>query len=229
MGIEDRATARFAALRRQALDELSAGRLLPGPHPPPDGWCVSTVVRLVNDGPGVVAAVRHLQQRLDDTGSWAHYAPESLHVSLLGCTRREVACQAGQLDRLAAIRASVADVVAAEAPVTVALGRLGLLGAQAFVEVVPVDERWAALRRRLGDALTRLGESPMTHPDAEPIHLNISRLAGAYDTRALTALLADDRSTTRPIHLATIELVVTDFALTPANTTFVATFRSAAG
>lgn len=228
MGIQDRATARFAALRRQALDDLSAGRPPAGPHPPPDGWCVSTVVRLVNDAPGVVAAVGHLQRRLDQTGSWAHYAPESLHVSLLGCTQREVACQVDQQDRLAAIRAAVAGVVVEAVPVTVTVGPLGLLGPQAFVEVVPADERWADLRRRVADALAGVGESPMTHPDPEPIHLNVSRLAGTYDTAALRTLLTDDTTAVAAsVHLATIELVVTDFALTPATTTYVATFRSA--
>lgn len=228
MGIEDRATARFAVLRRQALDDLSVGRPLPGPHPPPDGWCVSTVVRLVNDAPDVVAAVGHLQRRLDDTGSWAHYAPESLHVSLLGCTQREAACQTDQLDRLVSIRAAVADAVAEAAPAAVTVGRLGLLGPQAFVDVVPVDDRWAQLRRRLANALSSVGELPMTHPDPEPIHLNVSRLAGTYDAAALQALLTDDTATAdASVHLATIELVVTDFALTPGNTTVVATFRSA--
>lgn len=228
MGVQDRATARFAALRRRALDDLSAGRLTPVPHPPPVGWCVSTVVRLVNDAPGVVAAVRHLQRRLDGTGSWAHYGPESLHVSLLGCTQREVARQEDQLDRLAAIRAAVAGAVAEAAPVAVSVERLGLVGPQAFVEVVPVDEQWAVLRGRVADALADVGESPMTHPDPEPIHLNVSRLAGAYDAAALRTLLTDrTASVDASVHLATIELVVTDFALTPGNTTVVARFRSA--
>jgi hypothetical protein len=225
MSIGERATARFADLRRRALDDLASGRPAPGRHLPPDGWCVSTVARIVDVAPSTVPRLATLQRRLDAVGEWQHYGATSLHLSLLGCTQREPDAQLGQVERLAAIEHAVdtvlsETVLADTGPVTVMLGRLGLIGAQAFVEVVPADERWATLRRRVGAALVAIGEAPMTHPDPEPIHLNVARLHGDYDAIGLGALLRDATACIDvAVDLACIELVVTDFALTPGCTT----------
>ncbi len=191
---------------------------------------MSTVVRLVNDAPSSLGALRAVQDRLDRSGEWEHYPVPSMHVSLLGCTLREHDRQADQVDRLARIAGVVRARLSEVRAVSVTLGRLNLMGPQAFVDVVPTDGRWADARLDLADGLREIGETPMSHPDAEPIHLNISRLAGRYEATELVDALTDESvSVAATIELATVELVVTDFGLTPALTTFVETFSLVSG
>lgn len=223
-----RARERFAGLRAAALGRLGSGAGVPeaGTAPPP-GWCISSVARLVtNAPPATVDAVTGLQRRLDRVGRWRHYPAQALHVSLLGCTRREPQPQTGQADRLDRVVDCVRQTLDGLDPAPVRLAGLNLVGAQAFVEVVPDGDAWARARQRLADALRAAGEQPMAHPDPEPMHLNVSRLLGLTDgsaTTGLAALLADPSvGVHADVVLSVVEVVVTDFVLTPATTVTVA-------
>jgi hypothetical protein len=89
-------------------------------------------------------------------------------------------------------------------------------GPQLFVEVLPDDLEWSRLRRELASALVRIGEDPLAYPDPEPMHLNVARLRTAPDPdRLRQALLGCDLS--QAVLLHRLELVLTDFVLTPAT------------
>lgn len=226
-GVQERALRRFDALRANALRLLDEGAGVPGAgDAPASGWCLSSVARLVTLAPdggaaSALDAVADLQRQLDAVGAWRHYPPDALHVSLLGCTQREP-----ERPDDPARWARVVDCVRAAwtTPVTVRLGRLNLVGAQAFVEVVPLSREWADARVRLATALSAAGEDPMSHPDPEPLHLNVSRLQRLDDAARLRALLDDPRAGVEAtVEVHTVEVVLTDFVLSPDATTVVAT------
>lgn len=192
-----RADTRFAGLRAAALfrDGGSA------PADPPAGRCISTIARLVHNAPSVIPIVQRIQLRLPDT---VRYPRESLHLSLLGCTPREDDPDRDPA-RVAAIRAAFRALPVH--PTRVHLGALNAVGDQLFVEVRTRDRAWSDMRARLAELLLRLGEEPIVHPDLEPMHLNISRgdgpLVGATVDRWIT--------------LSVVELVTTDFTVTPGT------------
>ena len=156
------------------------------------------------------------QAALPAAGPASPYPAESLHASLLGATQREPSPDFAPA-RLRAIVAAVRATVAGVPPAAVHLGRLNLLGAQWFVEATPADDTWAALRRGLVAPFEALGEAPIAYPDTEPIHLNVARLDRLDDPAAAGALLAAPPDLDRWVTLRRIEVVVTDFLVTPAT------------
>jgi hypothetical protein len=73
------------------------------------------------------------------------------------------------------------------------------------------------MRSDLAARLRDVGENPITHKDPEPMHLNIARLLRPADVEWITRLLANPIpvATENAIHLHVVELVVTDFLLSP--------------
>lgn len=219
-GIVARADARFARLRAEAraavADGTTARRLAAEPGEVPTGWCVSTIARLAVNDPGSLAGVAGCQAALRAAGPASPYPAESLHVSLLGATQREPS-PAFAPTRVRAIVDAVRATAAGVPSVPVRLGRLNLLGAQWFVEVTPADDTWAALRRELVAPLEAMGEAPIAYADTEPVHLNVARLGRLDDPAAADALLADPPDVDRTVVLRTVEVVVTDFLVSPAT------------
>jgi hypothetical protein len=61
-----------------------------------------------------------------------------------------------------------------------------------------------------------IGETPITHADAEPMHLNIARILDRPNVKEIERLLSDDGlAVGAPLEFAKIEVVVTDFVVTP--------------
>jgi hypothetical protein len=213
-----RARRRFDRLRGEALAALADGttarRLAEGGGAVPGGWCVSTIARLAVNDPDTLPALAGVQQALPAAGPARPYPAGSLHVSLLGATQREASPDfaAERLDRVVE---AVHKTVAGVAPAAVHLGRLNLLGNQWFVEVTPVDETWSALRRALVAPFEALGEEPIAYPDTEPMHLNVARLEGLTDPDRAAALLDAPPDLDRAVVLRAIEVVVTDFLVSP--------------
>jgi hypothetical protein len=215
--IRDRAERRFELLRRQAD---SAGPT----QETPSGWCISTIARLVHNGEPLIAAVLAIQSRLLPVGELYRYPRESLHISLLGCTQREPVRPADHSPRMDGIAQALDRAGADACPVSVELGRLNLVGTQFFIEVLTDEPTWRSLRERLARELTSIGESPMAYTDFEPMHLNIARILGRPDPEEVRRLLTRDRpAVNAALELATVELVVTDFVVTPATLTVVRT------
>ena len=217
--IAERAHDRFGRLRADARRAVASGALaaqLAGGDEVPAGWCVSTIARVVVNDPDAVPALARAQDAVADAGECTRYAAGSLHVSLLGCTPREPS-PAFAPERVAAIVGAVAAVVAGRPPTPVELGAVNLLGNQWFVEVVPQDDSWSDLRRALVAPLEALGERPIAYPDTEPMHLNIARQLTLASPAAAERLLAAPPGPPRPLALTTIEVVTTDFTVTPST------------
>jgi hypothetical protein len=213
-----RARRRFDRLRGEALAALADGttarRLAEGDGAVPGGWCVSTIARLAVNDPDALPALAGVQAALPAAGPARPYPAGSLHVSLLGATQREASPDFAP-ERLDGVVEAVHKTVAGVAPAAVHLGRLNLLGNQWFVEVTPADETWSALRRALVAPFEALGEEPIAYPDTEPMHLNVARLERLTDPGRAAALLEAPPGLERAVVLRAIEVVVTDFLVSP--------------
>ena len=216
-GIHERAEQRFGRLRRQARESVAAGRA-EGSAPP--GWCISTVARLVTQDTSSITRIEEIQSLLSPVGDLHLYPREALHISLLGCTQREENRQPARGKRMDDIAQAFARAAIGVGPVRVTLAGLNLIGPQFFIEVLTEELAWKSLRERLAAELVRIGENPMTHADPEPMHLNIARILSLANPAELRRLLTEGRPTVdAALNLTTIELVITDFVLTPATLT----------
>ncbi|MEV8440901.1 2'-5' RNA ligase family protein [Actinosynnema sp. NPDC051121] len=225
-GVRGRAELRFENLREKALAGVES---LEPTSATPDGWCLSTIARLIHNAPDLVPAVATLQERLGDVGPLYLYPAESLHISLLGCTQREPDRMLPDGPRAQRVRAAVADVLVDHPPVAVEIGRLNLIGDQFFLEVLTDSEDWSATRKRLGAAMSAIGERAISYSDAEPVHLNIARVTGEPDVGVVRDVLLDPGFTASATAvLDTVELVVTDFVVRPDRVEVVDRFRTTA-
>jgi hypothetical protein len=177
---------------------------------------VSAIARLVaNDETAAKAAVQ-AQRRLAEVVPLGYaYPAESLHVTMLGCTQRESSPDFAP-HRLTGIREAVRAVVGSAAPVAVRLGRVNLGGGQFFVEMTTDDPVWSQLRGALADEVRSRGESPIVFPDNEPMHVNLARADRTLPPERVAAALAAAGEVDRRLELAVVEVVVTDFLVTPA-------------
>ena len=226
------AEAYFADLWRRASAEWRAGVITParmanGTTDPVD-YCVSTIARLVAQPGAPLATVQDVQARLTTgcPGQFVYPAP-SLHVSLLGCTPRRPSPESFGAEQIERIRAACDRVLARSGPVVLDLRGVGVQGCQVFVQVVPRSDAWARLRLALEDALVDLGEQPIAYPDKRPIHLNVLRMtdtsASALE-RMLAAVAALRDAPLGELTIARVELVITDFVVSPRHVRILATF-----
>lgn len=213
MEIADRARRRFDSLRHKALSGFDITQLSTDP---PAGWCVSTIGRLRTNSPGIISKVAELQDKLRTIAGLYMYPPASLHLSLLGCTQRENIKQTTTLVRVNRIGRTVAPIIRAHKPVRMHLGRLNLLGTQFFIEVTAENGEWSQLRDELAASLERIGECPISYADTEPIHLNVARILASPDEHLLKSALTDpDFSINEVVVIDKVELVLTDFTVSP--------------
>lgn len=219
--IRRRAEERFAGLRFKALN---GWRFEEHDPTPAAGWCVSTLARVCVNAPSLVSRLEALQAELDEIGELYVYPSASLHVSLLGCTPREASSPLDQSERLARIDAAVAATLADVPSPTFEIGRLNLIGIQLFLEVYSDSSAWSDLRHRLAEAMTAIGESPLAYADTEPMHLNVARIAAAPGTAALHDALLAKHAIGEVLAVTAVELVVTDFLVTPSELRVLATY-----
>lgn len=215
--LRDRAERRFDLLRRQAAEAADS---VEANAPAPPGWCISTIARLVSNDEGPIPAIQDLQSRLTTVGELYAYPRESLHLSLLGCTQREPVRPSDHGQRLDDIVHALGRACAGVGPVPVELGGLNLVGTQFFIEVFTDRPAWRDLRERLAAEVAGLGENPLRYADFEPMQLNISRIVELTRPEEVRRLLTHDRPTfNTALDLTTLELVITDFVVTPATLT----------
>lgn len=214
--IRSRAEMRFQKLRANALNDYVFD---PTSINPPTGFCLSTIARIAVNDASLLDGLKALQQRLEPVGELYCYPQESLHISLLGCTSREELAAVTEPERIAAVQRAVRQVVAGHHSITLDLGRVNLIGSQFFVEVYADDEVWSQMRAQLTKVLVAIGETPISFPDTEPMHLNLARLLSSPDQTALKQLLSKaDFGLAASLIIQTVELVVTDFVVSPEAT-----------
>lgn len=226
------AEAYFAALWAQweprwRAGDISPARMRNGTTDPVD-YCLSTVA-LVERQPGDAAyAVRLIRQELMEAAKGQFfYLPESTHITLLGCTQRAATPAAFSVAHIQRITAICQQELYRVAPVEMTLKGVGVIGNQVFVQVFPYDRQWAMLRQQLVDALVAEGEQPLTHANKAPIHLNLMRITDARPD-ALRHII----EVIRPLRdraistftVTTVDLLLTDFVVSPSHTTFVASY-----
>jgi hypothetical protein len=216
--LRERARQRFARIRADSVARVRSGQLAAdlraGAFEVPLGQCISAVARLSANAPDLIGRVAALQHDVARSGDCYVYLPESLHISLLGLTQRELGdFSERRRDQLRSVfRAVVAESLQCEMHLT----GLNLLGNQWFVQVEPTSGAWADVRLMMAVASREAGEEPLTFPDPEPIHLNIARLLGTVDSRVVVGLLERDPfDIVMPI--THVEMVLTDFVMDPEH------------
>lgn len=216
----------FAKLWEQAQQKWRSGDVKPalmkdGSTDPVD-YCVSSVAFAVHQNPDAataIDAIRKELQRVDPDQYF--YLPESTHITLLGCTQRFPTPDSFAPDQITMISTIVADVLRDQPPVRMLLKGIGALGNQVYIQVHPYDRRWEELRQQLGDALTAAGTAPMVHPNKAPIHMNLLRMTDTAQPkldRMLDTVAHLHDAEISEFTVSTVDLVVTDFVISPAHT-----------
>lgn len=223
MTIAERAQKRFDDLRVKALSSITFDEKS---VQPPTGWCISAIARLKVNDSSLIDRVEELQKMLTPIADLYMYPAVSLHLSLLGCTQREPTPQTETPGRIAAIREAVQSTVDDHGPVRMDIGRVNLLGTQFFLEVVTNQEDWSRMRKELETRLRAIGESPIAYEDTEPVHLNTARVLSAPNQALAREALQDTSfAVNRSLIINSVELVLTDFVVSPENLRVLDTFR----
>ncbi len=128
--------------------------------------------------------------------------------------------------RVRAIGEVVRTTLTGHQATTVELGRVNIAGAQIFIEVFTDSLEWSTTRHELIDGLRAVDENPITSNTTEPMHLNIGRMTVPPKPGKLRELLSDTSlATGKPIELHVIELVITDFLVTPGVAQFLGDYE----
>ena len=221
--IEARARQRFDGLREKAMAD---SRFSPEDFGEPGGWCISAIARLAENAAELLDDVAAVQTSAQAVGPLYLYPPQSLHISLLGCTPREPERQDPRSDRATAMRDAAARVVSQFEPVPVRFGRVNATGVQLFIETYTSEPSWASMRKALEEEVRALGEDPLAYADPEPMHLNLARMRDQPDAARLQSLLADPSAGLYATAvLDRLDVVVTDFVVSPQGAEVVDTVR----
>lgn len=224
--IKNQAIARF-----DKLWETEGGKLLRADIVPsamtdgeisPIDYCISTIARLIHQPHGgeTVCGIRSVLSNLfGAAGAQFIYPDESLHVSLLGCTQREKT-SIFEPDQINKIKAICIREIEQKEPAEIILKGIGIVGNQIFIQGIPVNRNWEALRTSMEKELVMIGEQPISYEDKSPVHINIIRIVNS--TPDLLASLHKTLSQLRDVELGTIKLttiefVITDFCVSKKN------------
>jgi hypothetical protein len=195
----------------------------------PVDYCVTTVARLVEQPFSPVKAVEALKEQLQLPGSSNFFYPtESIHISLSGCTPRYASKEAFTGERIKRIKAVCLENLKGRQNIAMSLKGVGIIGNQVFLQVFPEDRRWAEMRRELEEAMLKIGESPITFPNKAPIHMNILRVTSGDKKELWRLLKVIEHLHTAELggfNIAVIDFLITDFVLSPANTTLLDRIR----
>jgi 2'-5' RNA ligase len=226
------AEAYFAALWQRTAPtwkagSVSAANMKDGTTDPVD-YCLSTVALVQRQDRDRSEFVRIVKSRLQAVDrAQFYYLPESTHITLLGCTQRFPTREAILPEVVRNATEACREVLHNRASVKMTLQGVGIIGNQIFIQVFPHDRRWAELRAALESALVARGLAPMSHPNKAPIHMNVGRVTDATPERL--ARLLDAIESMRSIgpnefEVSTIDLLMTDFVISPEHTQQIARF-----
>jgi len=222
VNIEERAEARFEQIRENALKGNEGADF----SAPPEGWCLATIARVAVNAPKLLETLKKIQDNIKSECDVFLYDEKSFHVSLLGCSQREPESPINDKARVEKVQNVVSETLRDHAPVDMRLGRLNLLRNQFFLEVYLKDEEWPGIRSALAESLLGIGEDPIVYSDKEPVHLNLARLTAPCSAETVARLIGSpDNDAATSLSISTVELVVTDFVVTPETLAVVEAFR----
>ena len=224
-----------AVNRFDRLWKTEGGKLLCGDITPsvmengvigPVDYCISTIARLIQQPHGgeMIFGVRSaLAELFEAADAQFIYPDESLHVSLLGCTQREKtdAFDCGRIEKIKEVCAR--EIKRAE-PAEILLKGVGIVGNQIFIQGIPLNRNWEALRAALDQELVKIGEKPISYEDKSPVHMNIIRIVNADSGmlkqlhKVISRLREVELGTVR---LAVVEYVITDFGVSRRNVVWI--------
>lgn len=226
---QKRASERFDIMWQKERTKIIAGDITPavmkdGETDPVD-FCVSTIARLVLQPQGLktVQSINAALSKLFECANTQFvYPPESLHISLVGCTQRESSASVFSEEHIRNIDSICTNAISNHKYVDVVFKGIGLVGNQIFIQGMPVDNGWEMLRTDVTQDLESNGEHPISYPDKSPIHMNIIRItdASSENLDILRELIDQLREVEiGTVRFFTIELVITDFVVSKKNMT----------
>lgn len=189
----------------------------------PIDYCVSTIGRVISQDGGrqVAHKVNNLLAVLENNSPAQFvYPPDSMHISMIGCTPRKESMNAFPPEQITKIRQICEESLSSVHPAEISFTGLGITGNQVFLQGYPHDRNWESARKVIDTNLSVKGEQPISYPDKFPIHLNIARITDASDQQI--AGIRNFIEQNRTIEIGTllfdhIELVITDFVLSKNN------------
>lgn len=188
----------------------------------PVEYVLTTVARLIEQKQASTAKIDDAITKLRAVASNQYiYPPESMHVSLLGCTPRYPSKEAFTTERIEMVRSICSQILVGRGMVEMALNGLGITGNQVFIQVFPYDRKWAKMRQDLADALIGAGEHPIVYRDKAPIHLNIMRIVDYNPSKIVEILNTIEQLRDRELgelSISSVAFMITDFMLTAAST-----------
>jgi 2'-5' RNA ligase len=221
------AEQRFDQLWQQARQNLLDGNIVAakmnnGATDPVD-YCLSTIAPLYIQAQNPIETIETIKNELllAAGGDQFFYPRPSIHISLLACTQRAASPEAFSAERIRRIGDICAKTIAGTGRVVMQLRGVNLIGNQVFIQAFPQTYEWTALRQKLEEALLAAGETPITHPDKAPVHVNLMRLTATSREKLTTLLHAIERLRRVEIGNVTIseiELVLTDFVVSAGHT-----------
>jgi hypothetical protein len=217
---------RFDHLWQQARQNLLNGNIVAakmnnGTTDPVD-YCLSTIAPLYTQAQNPIETIETIKNELYlAAGDQFFYSRPSIHISLLACSQRAASPEMFPAERIQRVGDICAEAITGTRRVAMQLRGVNLIGNQVFIQAFPHTYHWAALRQKLEEALLAVGETPITHPDKAPVHVNLMRLT-ATSQEKLTALLHTIERLRQieigGVVISEIELVLTDFVVSASYT-----------
>jgi hypothetical protein len=189
----------------------------------PVDYCLSTIAPLYSQAQNPIEMIEIIKNELylAAGGDQFFYPRPSIHISLLACTQRAASPELFPAERIQRVGDICAKTIAGTGRVAMQLRGVNLIGNQVFIQAFPHTCQWPKLRQKLEEALLAAGETPVSHSDKAPVHVNLMRLT-ATSRQKLTALLHTIERLRQAeighVTISEIELVLTDFVVSADHT-----------
>ncbi len=225
----------FSALWSRESAKLINGAIAPAEMKDgatvPINYCISTIGRTISQVDGVqISQNTHklLTPLLEQTTNQFIYPIDSMHVSMIGCTPRKDSMDMFPPTQIAKIKQICGEALSKVNPAKITFRGVGLIGNQIFLQGYPHDRNWESARSIVESNLLDEGEEPISYPDKFPIHMNIARITdvSGLNLDRIRDFIEQNRMTEiGTLSFTDIELVVTDFVLSPGNFKSIHTFK----
>ncbi len=215
---------------RQTLLEnhIVAAKMKGGTTDPVD-YCLSTIAPIYTQTQNPIEAIEAIKHELNLAAGNNQflYSRPSIHISLLACTQRASSPTAFPTERIERVLDICTKTITGTRQITMSLRGINLIGNQVFIQAFPQTRQWAELRQKLEMALIEAGETPISHPDKTPVHVNLIRITDTSPEKLMGLLHTIERlrhTDIGQVSISAIELVLTDFVVSAHHTTHLGKF-----